>query len=111
MSSTWRSMWNGTRQAWLSLVPIVAVLVDAHDHAGDATAVAIIERDGVAALELARLGRRRDGLRRRLVRRLLGSALGVGVALHRHTRDLPASLGAFFQHRGLRVLHGDERAS
>ena len=42
-------------------------LVDAHDHAGDAMAAAIIERDGVTTLDLAPLGSRREGLRRRFV--------------------------------------------
>lgn len=55
MSSTCRSMWNGTRQ--LPPSPVTdrgGSLVDANNHAVDDASVLIIERDGVAALELPR---------------------------------------------------------
>jgi hypothetical protein len=67
-------------------------LVDPHDHAGETSAVTIIERDAVTALEPARAGGHNDRLQRGLVCRLRCATLGV--APDRHVGDLPDSLGA-----------------
>ena len=79
-------------------------MVDAHDRAGDAPAVATIDRDGVAALALTRLRRRGDRFRRCLLQRLICATFVVGVALRRHAGDLSGSLGAFLRKRGLKTL-------
>ena len=100
MSRTWRSMWNGTRHEPPSPVPMVAVRWLTR------TTTPVMVRPSrpskvavVALLELSRLCRRDHWLRRRHVGRLLVLPLGIGVALHRQTGDLPGSFSCPAQAR------------
>src|SRR5215216_1631120 len=83
-------------------------LVDAHDHAGDVATITVVERDGVSALKLASVCCCAGRLRWRLIGSVLVATICTVIALHRQARDLPGSLGAFFQDRRLRVPHGDD---
>src|SRR4051794_8067753 len=47
----------------------------------------------------------------RLIGSLLLATICTVIALHRQARDLPGSVGAFFQDRRLRVPHGDDLAA
>src|SRR5688572_17371643 len=86
-------------------------LVNAHDHSGDVATVSVVEGRGISALELARMACRPGGFGRRLIGSLLVAPLCTVIALHRQTRDLPGSLGAFFEHRRLCVSHGNDLAA
>ena len=87
------------------------VLVDAHEHACDGAAVAILECHGVAWLKRARRGCRGGRLWRRHVRCLPVVPFGCAAALHRHARDLPSPLRALFKHGGLGVFEGNDLAA
>jgi len=57
------------------------------------------------------MGCRPGGFRRRLIGSVLVATFCAVIALYRQTRDLPGLLGSFFQHRRLRVPHGDDLAA